>query len=86
MPKHEDLAGAANALRTLREGKGVSQEDLAYEAELHRTQVGAYERAERKIYLSTVKEILRALDVTWTEFGKEMDKRDPIHPRRTRRR
>ncbi len=86
MAKQPDLTGAAKALRALREAKGMSQEDLADEADLHRTQIGAYERAERKIYLSTVKELLRALDGTWTDFGKEMDKHDPIHPRRGRRR
>ncbi|HZS61838.1 MAG TPA: helix-turn-helix transcriptional regulator [Gemmatimonadaceae bacterium] len=86
MPKDEDLTGAADALRALREAKGVSQEDLADEAELHRTQVGAYERAERKIYFTTVIRILRALGVTWAEFCDEMEKRVPIHPRRTRRR
>ena len=86
MAEDEDLASAAQALRTLREAKGVSQEDLADRAELHRTQIGAYERAERKIYFTTVIRILRALDVTWAEFSDEMEKRVPIHPRRSRRR
>jgi transcriptional regulator with XRE-family HTH domain len=76
----------AEALRTLREAKGVSQEKLAIQAGVHRTMVGAYERAERKIYLSTAKLFLRVLGYTWTDLGRELDKQDPIaRPRRDER-
>lgn len=77
----------ADALRALRESKGWSQEKLAIEADMHRTMVGAYERAERKLYLSAAKQLLRAMGYTWTEFGHELDKHDAIKPlRRGRRR
>jgi transcriptional regulator with XRE-family HTH domain len=77
----------ADALRALREAKGWSQEKLAIEADMHRTMIGAYERAERKIYLSAAKQILRALGFTWSDLGRELDKHDAIKSlRRGRRR
>lgn len=77
----------AEALRALREAKGWSQERLAIEADMHRTMIGAYERAERKLYLPAAKQLLRAMGYTWTEFGRELDVHDPIRPlRKTRRR
>lgn len=50
-------------LRRLRESKGISQEELASRAGLHRTYVGAVERAERNITLTTLQRIASALTV-----------------------
>ncbi len=72
----------ADALRALRESECLSQEDLAGEADMQRTMIGAYERAERKIYLPAIKQILRALGLTWSDLGEQLDKHDPIHPRK----
>jgi len=44
---------AAN-VRQLREEEGLSQEELATRAGLHRTYVGSVERAERNVTLSTL--------------------------------
>jgi len=44
---------AAN-VRHLREEEGLSQEELATRAGLHRTYVGSVERAERNVTLSTL--------------------------------
>lgn len=44
---------AAN-VRRLREHEGLSQEELATRAGLHRTYVGSVERAERNVTLSTL--------------------------------
>jgi transcriptional regulator with XRE-family HTH domain len=82
MPRQPDLVGTADALRALREAQGWSQERLAIEAEMHRTMIGAYQRAERKLYLSAAKQILRALGYTWSDLGHELDKYDPIRPLR----
>ena len=84
VPRQPDLLGQAKALRALREAKGWSQEKLAIEADMHRTMIGAYERAERKLYIPAAKQILRALEVTWTDFGHELDKYDPIKRGRKR--
>lgn len=53
----------ATNLRRLREFKGISQEELASRAGLHRTYIGAVERAERNITLTTLQRIAGALDV-----------------------
>lgn len=53
---------AAN-LRRLRESRGISQEELGSRAGLHRTYIGAVERAERNITLATLQRIATALDV-----------------------
>lgn len=53
----------ATNLRLLRNERGWSQEDLAAEAGLHRTFVGAVERAERNISLDNVEKLALAFGV-----------------------
>ncbi|HXX22429.1 MAG TPA: helix-turn-helix transcriptional regulator [Terriglobia bacterium] len=54
---------AAN-IRLFRSKLGVSQEELADRCSLHRTYVGAIERAERNVTLSTLEVFSRALGVS----------------------
>lgn len=58
---------ALNMIR-LRADRGWSQEDLAFEAELHRTFIGHVERRVRNISLDNVERIARALDVPIAEL------------------
>lgn len=51
-------------LRSLRTGTGLSQEDLAAEAGLHRTYLGGIERGERNPTLRNLYAISQALGVT----------------------
>ncbi|MEL7667027.1 MAG: helix-turn-helix transcriptional regulator [Actinomycetota bacterium] len=53
---------AAN-VRQLREREGLSQEELATKAGLHRTYVGSVERAERNVTLSTLEAFASAFGV-----------------------
>lgn len=46
-----------------RQKLGISQEELAYRAGLHRTYIGMVERAERSISLQNAKKIADALNV-----------------------
>ena len=46
-----------------RQALGISQEELAYRAGLHRTYIGMVERAERSISLQNAKTIADALNV-----------------------
>ncbi len=66
-----ELALFGKRVRTLRERLGLSQEDLADKAGIHRTYVGGVERGERNLGLKNVIRIARALGVTVSELFKE---------------
>ena len=51
-------------VRELRVARGLSQEELAQKAELHRTYVGGIERGERNISLVNIEKLAIALDVS----------------------
>ncbi len=51
-------------LRRLRKLKGVSQEQLAFEAELDRSFVGQVERGERNLSLLNIHRLAEALGVS----------------------
>jgi len=48
-------------LRKLRKERGISQEELAGRAGLHRTYVSSVERGERNVSLETVDKLARGL-------------------------
>lgn len=60
-------------LRELRQGKGLSQTDLARLARIHPMQVGKYERGEIHPGLETLAALSRALDTSldWLIIGDE---------------
>ena len=49
-------------MQVARQELGISQEELAYRAGLHRTYIGMVERAERSISLQNAKKIADALN------------------------
>ncbi len=51
-------------IRRLREKKGLSQEQLAFEADLHRAYIGQIERGEKNIGLINLEKIAKALRVS----------------------
>lgn len=53
----------ATNVRRLRKAKGLSQEAFADVCGLHRTYVGAIERAERNVSLDNIHRLAQALDV-----------------------
>jgi transcriptional regulator with XRE-family HTH domain len=55
----------------LRNSLALSQEDLAFKSGLHRTYIGAVERGERNITLSSLELIANALEVEITDLLKE---------------
>lgn len=60
----DDLARFGRRVRAERETQGLSQEELAVRADLHRTYIGGVERGERNISLLNLLRIARALGVS----------------------
>ena len=55
-------------LRRLRKERGLSQEDFAFEAEIHRTYISDLERAARNPTILIVQKLAKSLDVTEGEL------------------
>jgi len=53
----------AQRLRAERAARGISQEQLADLAGLHRTYVGSVERAERNVSIDNIEQLASALDL-----------------------
>jgi transcriptional regulator with XRE-family HTH domain len=69
----------AGNIRAFRKTKGLSQESMADMCSLHRTYVGAVERGERNVTLSTLEVFAATLGVSvpllLTERGIEIDEK-----------
>lgn len=61
----------AKRLRQIRQIKGISQEELADMAGLHRTYVGSVERSERNISIDNMDRFAKALEVDIIELLTE---------------
>lgn len=61
----------AKNLKRIRQEKGLSQEQLADIARVHRTYVGAVERLERNLSLDNIERFAQALDVSILEFFQD---------------
>ncbi len=55
-------------LRKLRKGRGISQEELAGLAGLHRTYVSSVERGERNVSLETIDRLARGLGLPMADL------------------
>jgi transcriptional regulator with XRE-family HTH domain len=70
--KTKILTAFGEIVREKRKERGLSQEDLAHKADLHRTYIGMIERAEKNITLENINKIAKALDTTITELFKNV--------------
>jgi transcriptional regulator with XRE-family HTH domain len=55
-------------VRALRSAQGLSQEELADRAGLHRTYISQIERAVKNVTLVSVEKVAKALDVSLAEL------------------
>ena len=68
--KQKILIDFGNKVNEIRRKKGLSQEELGFNAGLHRTYIGMIERAEKNITLINIEKIAKALDVKIIELFK----------------
>lgn len=61
-----------NKVREERVKLGISQEELAARARVHRTYIGMIERAEKNITLESIEKICKALDLSISHFFKDL--------------
>ena len=70
MSKKKILVKFGERVREIRSQKGLSQEQLSFKADLHRTYIGMIERAEKNITLLNIEKIAHALGVDINELVK----------------
>ena len=58
-------------VREERHRRGLSQEELAARAGVHRTYIGMIERAEKNITLENIEKITKALGLKISDFFKD---------------
>jgi transcriptional regulator with XRE-family HTH domain len=70
----EDFAAAFGAvLRSIRNDRGLSQEELAFKADIHRNYVGLLERGVRQPSLATIFYIADALNLPASDLVAKVD-------------
>jgi transcriptional regulator with XRE-family HTH domain len=67
------LRAFGQAVRAVREGRGLSQEDLGFEAELDRTYISGIERGVRNPTLRTVLRLAEALEVRPSKLVRDAE-------------
>lgn len=70
--KKQILVKFGQKVRQERERQGLSQEELAVKAKVHRTYIGMIERAEKNITLVNIEKIIKALGVSLDKIFREI--------------
>ncbi|MBU0978292.1 MAG: helix-turn-helix transcriptional regulator [Patescibacteria group bacterium] len=68
MPKYNVRKKFGKRLRVLRKSAQLSQEDLGFKANIHRTYIGAVERGEQNVSLDNIYRLAKALKVELKEL------------------
>ncbi len=68
--KKQILTAFGRRVREIRKEKGLSQEQLSFKTDLHRTYIGMIERAEKNITLVNIEKIANALEINISELVK----------------
>ena len=70
--KKDILIQFGEKVREIRKDRNLSQEELAFKADLHRTYIGMIERAEKNITLLNIEKIANALEVNINALFNEI--------------
>ena len=57
-------------IKELRNKLGISQEELAFRSEIHRTYIASLEVGKRNVSIETLEKVVNALEVSMFEFFK----------------
>ena len=55
-------------IKELRNRLGISQEELAFRSEIHRTYIASLEVGKRNVSIETLEKVVNALEVSLSEF------------------
>ena len=66
--KREILIKFGKKVRAQRTNLGLSQEELASRAGVHRTYIGMIERSEKNITLENIEKVVKALNLKLSDF------------------
>ena len=61
------------ALKQLRAQSGITQDELAWRAELHRTYISDIERGARNLSLQSIEKLAKALNVSFSTLFQPLD-------------
>lgn len=61
-----------NRIKEIRKTEGISQEKLAFKADLDRTYIAGVESGKRNLSVKSLEKILVALDISFDDFFKNM--------------
>lgn len=70
--KSDILIKFGNCVRHFRKLQNLSQEELSYKANLHRTYIGMIERGEKNITLINIEKISQALNININDLLDEI--------------
>ena len=71
--KKQILTRFGERVRQRRIESGMSQEELAARAGVHRTYIGMIERAEKNITLENIERVCKALNVSLGDFFRDFE-------------
>lgn len=66
------LTSFGEIVREYRKKQGISQEELAFRAGLHRTYIGMIERGEKNITLTNISKLATALNIRIRDLFNEI--------------
>lgn len=69
--KREVLVKFGKKVRSQRTSLGLSQEELASRARVHRTYIGMIERAEKNITLENIEKVAKALNLKLSDVFRD---------------